>query len=328
MRQIWTLIRLIAGSALQAAATPTWAAELKVVATIKPIHAIAAAVMRGAGTPRLLIDGAGSPHTFTLKPSDAKVLSEANVFLRVSEGLEPFTGRLVRSLPKSVRVVTLEETPGLTLHALRTGATFEADEHEAAAAKGGHAPGGHQHHRPLPDASATANDGHIWLDPANARLIAAEIAEVLAAAAPEQAAAFRTNAAVLSHQLDELDAELAASLEPVAGKPYIVFHDAYQYLERRYGLAPAGSVTLSPDVPPSAKRLTELRRKIADLKAGCVFAEPQFTPKIIDTIIEGTAARRGTLDPLGAAIPAGPEHYFALLRGLASDLKSCLANPA
>ena len=139
---------------------------------------------------------------------------------------------------------------------------------------------------------------------------------------------FRANAAGLGQELDRLDRELGAALAPVKAKPYIVFHDAYQYLERRYGLQAVGSVTLSPDVPPSARRLTELRRKITDLKAACVFAEPQFTPKIITTIIEGTAARRGTLDPLGAAIPAGPEHYFTLLRGLASGLNACLADPA
>ena len=226
-----------------------------------------------------------------------------------------------------MRVVTLENTPGLTLHPLRAGATFEADNDEPAPAKG--APKGaqgHQHHRPLPSATQ-AMDGHIWLDPANARVLAAAIADVLAEAAPEHAAVFRANALDLDRRLDQLDGELATALQPLKGRPYIVFHDAYQYLERRYGLAPAGSVTLSPDVPPSAQRLTELRRKIATLKAACVFAEPQFTPRIVDTIVEGTAVRRGTLDPLGAAIPAGPEQYFALLRGLGSDLKACLGTP-
>ncbi len=303
-------------------------AELKVVATIKPIHALATAVMRGAGEPKLLIDGAGSPHTFTLKPSDAKALNAANVFLRVSESLEPFTGRLVKSLPVTVRVVTLEATPGLTLHALRTGETFEADVHESAGKAGHNHGAGHQHHRPLPKATVVPIDGHVWLDPTNAKLIASAIAEALAAAAPDQAATFRANAAEFGRQLDQLDAELAEALKPVAGKPYIVFHDAYQYLERRYGLTPAGSVTVSPDVPPSAKRLTDLRRKIAGLKATCIFAEPQFAPRVIDTIIEGTAARRGTLDPLGAAIPAGADQYAKLMRALAADLKSCLANPA
>ena len=326
---------IIAASAALAFAWSIGAAqavELRVVATVKPIHALAAAVMHGVGVPRVLIDGAGSPHTFTLKPTDAKTLSAATVFFRVSEGLEPFTIRIVASLPKTVRVVTLENTPGLTLHPLRTGATFEADDHgpkPAPGANGGAHTGaaGHQHHRPVSSATS-AMDGHVWLDPANARVLTAAIADVLAEAAPEHAVAFRANAKDLIQRLELLDGEIATALQPIKGRPYIVFHDAYQYLERRYGLTPAGSVTLSPDVPPSARRLTELRRKIASLKAACVFAEPQFTPKIVETIVEGTTARRGTLDPLGAAIAAGPEQYFTLLRGLASDLKSCLVDPA
>lgn len=331
MFRFLTAVAVLATTCINLHASAARAADLQVVVTIKPIHALATAVMRGAGEPKLLIDGAGSPHTFTLKPSDAKALNAANVFLRVSEGLEPFTGRLVKSLPPAVRVVTLVATPGLTLHALRTGDNFDDHAHEAAAAKGGHSHG-HQQHRPAPKqagaATATQNDGHIWLDPANAKLIATAIAEALAVAAPDQAVRFKANAVELGQQLDKLDAELGEALKPVAGKPYIVFHDAYQYLERRYGLTPVGSVTVSPDVPPSAKRLTELRRKVAGLKAACVFAEPQFQPRIIDTIVEGTTARRGTLDPLGAAIPAGADQYVSLMRAMAADLKACLANPA
>ena len=104
----------------------------------------------------------------------------------------------------------------------------------------------------------------------------------------------------------------------------MVFHDAYQYLEQRYGLTPVGSVTISPDIAPSAKRLTELRRKISGLKATCVFAEPQFEPKLVDTVVEGTNARKGTLDPEGGAIPAGPDLYFTLMRAIATNLKACL----
>ena len=296
-------------------------AEQPVVVTIKPVHSIAAAVMRGMTEPGLLIDGAGSPHTFTMKPSDAKRINEAKVFFRVSDALEPFTGKLVKALPKSVRVVTLEAVPGLTLHPLRTGGTFEAHDH----AKGGkHAGHDHGHGK----GGTEAVDGHIWLDPGNAALIADHLANVLGEVFPAEAARLKTNAAAFARDAEALAGELSGVLQPVAGRPYIVFHDAYQYFERRFGLTPAGSVTVSPDVPPSAKRLTELRRKIQALNAACVFAEPQFTPRIIDTVLEGTKARKGVLDPLGAAIPAGADHYGKLMRSLAADLKACLANPA
>ena len=280
-----------------------------------------AAVMQGVAEPRLLIDGSGSPHTFTLKPSDAKALNEAQVVLRVSEALEPFMVKVVRALPKSVRVVTLEAVPGLTLHDLRTGATFDAHD--------GDHDHGHDHGHGKPDHDEKAGrDGHIWLDPENAKAIALSIAEVLAEVSPPDAGRLRANAKALATNIDALRPEIEAAIRPAVGKPYIVFHDAYQYFERRFGLAPVGSVTISPDVPPSAKRITELRRKINGLKAACVFAEPQFEPKLIDTIVEGTRARRGTLDPLGAALAAGPELYPQLIRSLAKDLVGCLSGPA
>ena len=171
-------------------------------------------------------------------------------------------------------------------------------------------------------------DGHLWLDPSNARVITLALARVLAEMAPEHAELFQRNAEAQARRLDQLAAGLDQQMRPLAGRGFIVFHDAYQYFERRFGLSALGSVTVSPDVPPSATRITALRRKIAGSKAVCVFAEPQFQPRAIDSIIERTTARRGTLDPLGAALPAGPDHYFALLQALAADFAHCLGDPA
>lgn len=299
-----------------------YAAEPQVVVTIKPLHSLVAGVMRGIGEPRLLIDGGGSPHTYALKPSDTRALTEAGIVFRVSETLETFLDRVVRSLPGTTRLATASDIKGLKLHALRAGAMFEAEDGHA----NGHSHGGHKGHGQVPQGSGI--DGHIWLDPMNAKLIVADAAKRLAAANPEDAARIENNTADLTKRLDDLDREMAALLAPLKPYRYIVFHDAYQYLEKRYGLSPAGSVTLSPDVPASAKRISELRRRIATTKAACVFAEPQFSPRLIDAIIEGTPARRGVLDPIGADIPAGPDQYFALMRGLARSLKACLINPA
>lgn len=302
-----------------ASAFQVGAADLKVVATVKPIHSLAAAVMAGVGVPRLLIDGAGSPHTFALKPSDARALNTADVVLRVSDGLEPFMIKVLQSLPATVRVVTLADVPDLQLYAMRTGGTFEEHAHETGRHTR-HSPGEHGNKH-----GAAQADGHLWLDPANASLIAKHIANVLATDAPAYAERFKANATALIARLDQLSADLARDLKPLDGRGYVVFHDAYQYFERRYGLSPLGSVTVSPDMAPSAKRLTELRRKISGLKATCVFAEPQFEPRLVDTIVEGTNARRGILDPLGAAVPPGPELYFTVMRSLSANLKACLA---
>jgi zinc transport system substrate-binding protein len=303
-------------------------AELKVVATIKPIHALVAGVMAGVAEPKLLIDGAGSPHTFALKPSDARALNAADVVFRVSDVLEPFMIKVLTSLSKTVRVVALADASGITLYKMRTGATFEPHSHEhAGSGRSGKKAGAHSHHDHQHGQSAktaAANDGHIWLDPANARIIVQYVAAVLATEAPEHAARFKDNAEGLSRSLDQLDADLEQTLKPLAGRPYVVFHDAYQYLEQRYGLSPAGAVTISPELAPSAKRLSELRRKISTLEAVCVFAEPQFEPKLVHTVTEGTSARTGTLDYLGASLRPGPDLYFTVMRNLAADLKACL----
>ena len=248
-------------------------AQLKVVATIKPIHALVAGVMAGVGEPKLLIDGAGSPHTFALKPSDARALNQADVVFRVSNSLEPFMIKVLAALPKSVRVISLEDAPGLTLHKMRSGATFEQHTHDHGPkerpAKKGNAHSHHDHGHGKSGKAAEANDGHIWLDPANAKAITQYIASVLATEAPDHAPRFKENAEAVSRSLDQLDAELGETLKPIAGRPYIVFHDAYQYLEHRYGLTPAGAVTVSPEIAPGAKRLSELRKKISTLE-GCL----------------------------------------------------------
>jgi zinc transport system substrate-binding protein len=303
--------------AVEAGSGPAQASDLNVVATIKPIHSIVAAVMEGVGAPTLLVDGAASPHTFSLKPSDAKALAAAQVVFRVSDGLEPFMGKVVKSLPKSVSVVALEKVPGLTLHRIRTGGTFEAHD-DGGGGKHGHSHG-HAHGK-----AGTGIDGHLWLDPSNAALIASHVAVVLGKVRPDAAARFKSNADAFVRDLKALNDELAAKLAPLAGRPFIVFHDAYQYFEKKYGLEAAGSVTVSPDLAPSAKRLSALRAKISRLKAVCVFAEPQFEPRQIVTITENTSASRGVLDPLGASIPEGPGHYAALLRTMAGDFSDCL----
>jgi zinc transport system substrate-binding protein len=307
----------LAGLALVCASSAVRADALSVVTTIKPIHSIAAAVMAGVAEPKLLIDGAASPHTFSLKPSDARTLAAARVVFRVSDGLEPFMIKIIRSLPKTVEVVTLEKAPGLTLYPMRTGGTFESDDHD-------HGKGGKHRHAHSHAGEKNAIDGHLYLDPVNATLIAAYMADTLGKAHPAGADRFKANAEAFGREMRTLLAELEDRTKPLAGHSFIVFHDAYQYFERRFGLEATGSVTVSPEVAPSARRLSALRRKISELKAVCVFSEPQFEPRLVATITEKTAARRGVLDPLGVSIPAGPAHYPTLLRNLATDLEACL----
>lgn len=296
---------------------PAHAADLNVAVTIKPIHALLAQVMQGVAEPYLLVSGSASPHTFAMKPSDAAALNKATVFFRTSEAVEPFTHKVIESIPSSVRVVTLADTAGMALLKQRTGATFDAhDEHDAHEAQdtGDH----HNEHE------RHGFDGHIWLDPANARVMVSEMVRVLSEVSPENAVTFKTNAARATANLTALEAELATALAPVKAKPFVVFHDAYQYFERRFELEAVGSITVSPEVQPSAKRLTEIRKKLAALKASCVFAEPHFQPSLVAAVIEGTGAKAGTLDPEGTQVSAGPDAYAALMRALATNISACL----
>lgn len=298
------ILRLMGVLALAFSVVAPAAAGLKVVATIKPIHSLAAAILEGSAEPKLLLDGGASPHAYALKPSDAEALRTADAVVRVSKNLEIFLDKAIATLPEKARVIDLDETPGLTLHPVRGSEAFITEPGSA----------GFQ----------GAIDVHFWLDPQNAMAIADHLATEFSALDPDHAGLYRANAAKLKTGLAALDAELNASFKGLSDRPFIVFHDVTQYLEKRYGLHGLGAVTLSPERPPGARRLAAIRQKISSTKAVCVFTEPQFPPKLVESLIEGSDARQGVLDEIGAAIPAGPQHYFAFMRANALSLAACL----
>jgi zinc transport system substrate-binding protein len=295
--------------------TSTAIAAPNVVASIKPVHSLVAAVMAGVGEPTLIVKGVASPHTYALKPSDAGALESADIVFWTGHGMELFLADALGTLASKAEVVELAEAPGITLLPVREGGAFEPHEHEGE---------GHDHEHEAHTHDEEGGDMHFWLDPENAKLMVTQIATTLAEADPDNASTYQANAEAELVKLDALEAELAATLAPVADKPFIVFHDAYQYFEARFGLDLAGSVTITPDVMPGAARIDELKAKVSSLGATCVFAEPNFEPTIIAAISEGTSAKTGVLDPEGGALTEGPELYPTLLRGLAKSLVDCL----
>ncbi len=315
-RIAWSVAAILA--AVSFGVTSVQAEDLAVVTTIKPIHALVAQVMGTVGEPMLLVGGTSSPHTYSLKPSDAQALNRARLVFRVSEDIEPFTRKIVAALPSSVKVVTLADAPGVVRLEKRRGNTFEAHHHA-----------GEHHDEDGDDDHAEAKpvrDGHVWLDPNNGIAIVREIARALKEALPDQAATFDANAAAAIAEIEAAAKEIDAELAPVKDRPFVVFHDAYQYFEERFGVSAAGAITISPDVQPSAKRLAEIRQKIKALNVRCVFAEPQFKSKLVATVLEETGAKAGTLDPEGASVAAGPHGYTTLLKNLARGLTSCLGS--
>jgi zinc transport system substrate-binding protein len=263
------------------------------------------------------VKGAASPHSYVLTPSDAESLQQARLIFWIGGHFERFLSKAVATLPQLGVSVELSEIDGLTILPIREGGLWSQHAHEeveqAAITGEGH------DHDPEPF------DGHLWLDPANAQIMAAAIVEALSAADPANAATYHANGEKLQARLDSLDAEIASSLAPVEQVPFIVFHDAYQYFEARYGLSGVGSITVTPEQMPGAKRMSEIRDLIAARKARCVFREPNFEPSLVETVVENTGAKLGVLDPEGADLAEGPELYFQLMRAIADSLKACLA---
>lgn len=315
-------MKLLAPLSLLATAflSTTAIAAPSVVASIKPVHSLVSAVMAGVGEPTLIVKGSASPHTYALRPSDAGALEAADIVFWTGHGMELFLGDALETLATGATVVELADAPGITLLPVREGGAFEAHAHDEAGHEDEHAHDADEHDHD----EHGEGDMHFWLDPQNAKLMVTQIATTLAEADPGNATAYQANAEAELVRLDALEAELAAMLAPVADKPFIVFHDAYQYFEARFGLNLAGSVTVTPDTMPGAARIDELKARLAELGVTCVFAEPNFEPTIISAITEGTPAKAGVLDPEGGALTEGVDLYPDLLRGLAISLVDCL----
>lgn len=295
----------------------SWAAEAvrpKVVVSIKPIHALVAGVMRGVAEPQLLIESGGSPHGYVLRPSEARLLANADLVIWVGHTLESFLEKALVTLAPQAEQLELVESLQDQLLPLRAGGSWDVHAHELAPADPAAEVEGHHEHGEL------ELNPHLWLSPLLAKQIVAQTATALSTSDPQHQARYQQNAAQLQQRLDELHRQLINKLAPVKGVPYVVFHDAYQYFENVYGLNAVGSVTIDPERRPGVKRIGEIRDKIKAMNARCVFSEPQFEPKLVATIIEGTGARRAILDPLGAELAVGPESYFQLLNNLADNL--------
>ena len=258
------------------------------------------------GTPELLIQGAQSEHSYALKPSDAGKIGRAQIIFEVGPDLETYLVRPLATLAPHATVVVLERSPGIHLLPARRGGLWENGS----------------------DPDEGPIDPHIWLDPENAIAMTGTIAAALIKADPAQAGLYAANRDRQMAALKALEHELQGGLAPLRGQHYLVFHDAYRYFEQRFGLTPIGAVTVAPDRPAGPRRVEALRRAILEGRIECVFNEPQFSPRLVETLIEGSHVRAGVLDPLGAALAPGPDLYSMLLRDLSVSLNSCLGNAA
>lgn len=302
---------------LLAAVSPAWATESpvpEVVVSIKPLHSLVAGVMQGVGKPELLVKGGGSPHGYVLRPSEAQVLSRAQLVVWVGPELESFLEKPLATLGHKAQQLELSEKLKASLLPLREGGSWEAHSHHHAAGDDDHDAEVHHEHE------HGEFNPHLWLDPAMAKRIVTLTADALSQIDPARRDRYQDNAKQMIERLERLDLRLKKQLAPVKDTPYIVFHDAYQYFESAYGLNAVGSLTIDPERKPGVKRIKEIRAKINSLNARCVFSEPQFQSRLVATVIEGTKTRTGILDPLGADIPEGVDAYFQLMTRLGDNL--------
>lgn len=276
----------------------------QVVVSIKPLHSLVSAVMGDLGRPGLILKQAGSEHGYALKPSDAKILSTADIIFIANPNMELFLSRPIENLGVKEHMIALSSAPGIELLPIREGGLFEGD--------------GDVH-------NSSGNDFHFWLDPENARKVVTYIADILAKKDPDHAANYRDNAAAYNKMLAELEQNIRQSIASVSDENFIVFHDAYQYFEHRFGLHAVGSVAIDPERQPGAKRLSAIRNTIRNEHIVCVFAEPQFPNKLVDIVVENTSARVGMLDPLGQSLTEGATLYPELIKNLRNNLVSCLS---
>jgi zinc transport system substrate-binding protein len=312
-------------------------AELKVVTSIKPIHSLASYLMDGIGKPELIVDGYASPHGFSMKPSHAKMLQNADLIFWIGEDLEGFLEKPLKSIAKKAEKIELIEIKGLNVLKFRERNIFDEHDHDDHDDHGkkedDHDDHDHDEHAKKEEHDDHDDhdgheghahgeyDPHIWLDPMNAKVILNEMVEHLIENDPTNEAKYKSNLDKALKEIDKLTIEVMTDLNNSVSS--IVFHDAYQYFEKRFNVNILGAFTVNTDVMPGAEQLAEIREIIEHDKVACIFSEPQFNRDIINAVAKDMKIKTGVLDPLGATLDSGKDLYFKLIRNMSASFKGC-----
>ena len=319
-----------------------------VISTIQPINSLVSAIIGNTGKSITIIPSEQSPHDFKLKPSDVKVLQNGNIIFYVSNHLESSITKVLKNLPKNIKLINLMEESGVNHLAIRDNDAWERHDHHGHDDHDVHDKHGKKHDdhddhdkhgkkhddhddhdkhgkkHDDHDDHEKEDDVHVWLSPDNAIKIVQKVNKVLSLYFPENSKIYNDNTTKFIDKIRNLKMELVKELLPIKNKPYIVFHDAYQYFEKTFELNAVGSVALEGDIASSPKQISIIKDKIVKSKASCVFQEPQFDSKLVKIVVEGTDAKIGTLDPLGVNISENKDFYLQLLTNMTKSLKECL----
>ena len=308
-------------------------ADIKVVASIKPIHSLASYLMNGVAKPDLIVDGYATPHGFAMKPSHAKMLQNADLIFWVAEDLESFLEKPLGSIAKKAEKIELMQVKGLQILKFRERNIFDDHDdhgHDDHGKKDDHddhdhdshaKKDGHDDHDDHEGHAHGEFDPHIWLDPINAKVILNEMVEHLIENDPKNEAKYKSNLDKALKDIDKLTIDVMTELSSSVSS--IVFHDAYQYFEKRFNVNILGAFTVNTDVMPGAEQLAEIREIIEHDKVACVFSEPQFNPDIIKAVAKDMNIKTGVVDPLGATLKPGKDLYFDLIKNMSASFKGC-----
>ena len=300
-------------------------AEIKVVASIKPIHSLVSYVMDGVGKPGIIVDGYNSPHNFSLKPSHAKMIEKADLIIWVGEDLETFLEKPLKTISKDAVNIEIMDLKGIKKFKFREKNVFDIHDDHKEHGHDDHKEHGHKEKKHENHGHEGHDHGeydpHIWLDPMNAKIIVKEIENQLVKLDPDNSSKYKANSKKAQSELDNLTKNIKKDLKK--DLRFVVFHDAYQYFENRFDIKVLGALTVNPDILPGAEQLAEIREVIEHEKVNCLFSEPQFNPSIIKSIAKDTKVKTEVLDPLGATLDKSKDMYFKLVRNIHSSFKGC-----
>jgi len=297
----------------------------KVAVDISPVHSLVSRVMLGVGAPDLIVQAGASPHGYTLRPSEAKALQDAQMVFWMGESLSPWMEGALDTLSSDATIITLLETDETILLEFREGAMFEENDHDNHGDEkhDDHGDKKHDDHGDEKHEDHGSHDPHAWLSPDNARIWLNLIASQLSIVDPENAGTYFANAAAARSEIEALTIEVNSLLEPVRGKKFIVFHDAYQYFEKAFDLSASGAISLSDASKPSPARIAEIQGRIQEESIDCILSEPQFNKGLVATIMAGSKAKTSVIDPLGVGLKPGPDLYSELIRNMTETLVDC-----
>lgn len=280
----------------------------RVAVSIAPVHSLVQGLMAGVASAELLIGNGQSPHGASLSPSAVRAVGLADLVVWVGPALEYPLASLMQQVDANKKI-TLMDLPQMLILPVRASGLMAA----AGQPQHGH---GHAH----------SSDPHLWLATSNAATLVASVGDWLIRFDPQHQAIYRANSRRLLARIEQTRQQIDTELAPIRGKKWIVFHDAYQYFESEFGLAPVATVTINPQQPLGAKTIKLLKQQVRSAGVECVFTEPQFNTAVVATIVENTAARVGVLDPVGSQIAIGMAHWFMTMRQMSEAMTECLHN--